>query len=133
MYCTCRQCAQVEVAYHDWIELFIVAIYIVLIGCSIAHKYVHYVASIFIPCLQVLCKLQKWTNTELYNALTVLNRDMLWAKWALKNRIMNNNSSIGVPNNHGKQVFIIYCQDSTGSIPFCAVYTRFTRSCSSSE
>ena len=41
------------------------------------------------------------------NALTVLNRGMLRGKRVLKNRILNNNLSIGVPNDHGKHGALI--------------------------
>ena len=46
--------------------------------------------------------------------LTVLNRGMLWAKRVLKNWILNNRSSIGVPNDHGKCIALIIIAEEQG-------------------
>ena len=48
------------------------------------------------------------------NALTVPNRGMLRGKRVLKNRILNNNLSIRVPNDHGKQGALIIVTEEQG-------------------
>ena len=48
------------------------------------------------------------------NALTVPNRGMIVWKWVVKNRILNNNSSIGVPNDHEKHGALIIVAEEQG-------------------
>ena len=48
------------------------------------------------------------------NALTVPNRGMLRGKRVLKTRIWNNNSSIGVPYDHGKHGALIIVAEEQG-------------------
>ena len=48
------------------------------------------------------------------NAMTVPNQDMLRGKRVLKNSILNKNSSIGVPNDHGKHGALIIIAEEQG-------------------
>ena len=55
-----------------------------------------------------------YTNGLYSNALTVPNRGMLRGKRVLKNRILNNNPSIGVTNDHRKHSALIIVTEEQG-------------------
>ena len=55
----------------------------------------------------VLCKLLKWMNTEFVQCIDCAELRYLAGQTVAKNRILNNNSSVRVPNDHGKHALTL--------------------------
>ena len=66
-----------------------------------------------IPCLY-----ERMWSVNYENGLYIMrwlpNQGMLRGKRVLKNRILNNSSSIGVPNDHGKRIASIIIAEEQG-------------------
>ena len=87
-------------AHRDWIDLHSSTFILFLLAVRFLMNIFIMLHIHFIPCLYEYRRSVNYEN-GLCNVLTVPNRGMLWV---LKNRILNNNLSIGVPNDHGKCV-----------------------------